>query len=161
MGKKQGLLSRLLGRSDNKTAQKRVAGCADKMRFYVAGLFAYMDAFYEVAQRHRDFGLSDADFIAKHDNGRSVFEYRLKRGAEADLEFEPENPHDRNAIAVFIDGRKVGHVPADQTDEARRIMSGPYCVSAHVEGGAWKRVVGGRVQTDSSELKLHVELERA
>lgn len=161
MSKKQGLLSKLLGISNNTQARKRSAGSQDKMQFRVAGLFARMDAFYEVAQRHRDFGLSDADFIAKHDNGRPVYEYRLKRSAEADLEFEPENPNDRNAIAVYIDGKHVGYVPADLTDEARRIMSAPYCVSARAEGGARKRVVDGRVVTSSSDINICVELEQA
>ena len=161
MAKKQGLLSRLLGVTETKPAQRRTAATGDKLKFCVAGLFYRMDAFYEVAQRHRDFGLSDADFIAKHDNGRAVYEYRLKRDAEADLEFEPENPHDRNAIAVYINKKHVGYVPADLTGEARRIMAGPYCVRAWAGGGARKRVIDGRVVTNSTDIDLYVELEPA
>jgi len=157
MAKKKGLLLRLLGVDTNQSVTKN-AESRQKMQFAVAGLFHRMDAFYEIAQRHRDFGLSDADFIAKHDNGRGVYEYRIKRGADVSLVPEPTNPHDRNAIAVYVDGKQLGYVPAELTADVRRMMARDYAARAYVSGGARKRVADGRVITDSYDLTLNVEI---
>ena len=157
MAKKKGLLLRLLGVDTNQKDAKK-SESRRSLHFAVAGLYRRMEAFYAVAQRHRDFGLSDADFIAKHDNGRGVYEYRLKRSSEVSLLPEPENQHDRNAIAVYIDGKQLGYVPAELTADVRQIMSRDYAVRAYVSGGARKRVVDGRVFTDSYDLTLNVEM---
>jgi hypothetical protein len=38
----------------------------------------------------------------------------LKAGTPAVLVREPANPHDPNAIAVYVDGRRIGYVPKKQ-----------------------------------------------
>jgi len=57
---------------------------------------------------------------------------------------EPDNPHDANAVAVYIQGRKVGHLPRDMAAEwvailtrrgdPQRIVE----VDANITGG-WRR----------------------
>lgn len=56
----------------------------------------------------------------------------LKVGTPAVLLREPDNEHDRNAVAVYIDGTRVGYVPkknnavlAKYMDENGRDLSGP------------------------------------
>ena len=130
-----------------------------KYRFFVAGLYYREDALLSVAQRHADFGLSDADFAEKHEGGRPVYEYRLKRGSEVSLVPEPTNEHDPNAIAVYINGKQVGYVPADETEEVRQYLAAPYSVRAWISGGASKCVQGGRVVTKASQMDVEVEIE--
>lgn len=58
---------------------------------------------------------------------------------EAILETEPDNPHDPNAVAVRIDGRKVGHIPRDLAPRiARAIGMHRAAVKAVIVGG-WSR----------------------
>lgn len=38
------------------------------------------------------------------------------------LKPEPQNPHDRNAVAVHIAGRKVGHLSRESAAEFRRLL---------------------------------------
>ena len=130
-----------------------------KYRFSVAGLYYREDALLSVAQRHADFGLSDADFVEKHKGGRPVFEYRLQRGAEVSLVPEPTNEHDPNAIAVYISGKQIGYVPAGETGEVRQYLTVPHSVRAWISGGASKRVQEGRVVTKASQMDVEVEIE--
>lgn len=128
-------------------------------KYRVAGLFARMENFYAVAQRHRDFGCADDVFLQKHSGGRAVYEYRLKRGSKVSLVPEPENPHDPNAIAVYVDDVHIGYIPAVDCTEVHQLLSGEHTVSAYVAGGARKWVQDGRVMTDSSELDVIVCVE--
>jgi len=131
---------------------------SEKYRFTVAGLSYRMDALYSVARRHKDFGLSDADFIAKHGNGRTVYEYDLKRGAKIELIPEPTNQHDSNAIAVYVDGAHVGYVPASETADVRQLLAAPYSVRGWIAGGARKSVQSGRVVTEATGVNMYVEI---
>lgn len=134
------------------------AAQSEKCRFSVAGLYYREDALRSVAQRHKDFGLSDADFIARHEGGRAVFEYKLKRGSTVTLVPEPTNEHDPNAIKVCVDGVHVGYVPASETDEVRQRMVADWYVRGWLSGGASKRVENGAVVTKSSDLIMYVEI---
>ncbi|MHB8272017.1 HIRAN domain-containing protein [Bradyrhizobium sp.] len=49
-----------------------------------------------------------------HIPGAEAFIKTLQPGIEAVLVREPTNQYDANAIAVWIDGRKVGYVPKAQ-----------------------------------------------
>ena len=44
-------------------------------------------------------------------DGCIAFE-RLKTGTELELEREPYNSHDHNAIAIYYDGLKLGYIPS-------------------------------------------------
>jgi hypothetical protein len=44
--------------------------------------------------------------------------------AEVTLVAEPENPYDSEAVAVFISGHKVGHIPRRET---RHVHNGNLC----------------------------------
>ena len=51
---------------------------------------------------------------SNHIPGAEDFVKTLQAGVDATLVREPNNPFDRNAVAVWIDGQKVGHVPKAQ-----------------------------------------------
>lgn len=42
-------------------------------------------------------------------------------GARARLQEEPDNPHDPNAMAVYIDSERIGHVPRQQAPALRAL----------------------------------------
>ena len=41
---------------------------------------------------------------------------QLQAGDIIDLEDEPNNPYDRNAIASYYKGKKLGYIPKEQTE---------------------------------------------
>lgn len=56
----------------------------------------------------------------------------LKVGTRAVLLREPDNEHDKNAVAIYVDGTRVGYVPMKQNavlaafmDKNGRDLSGP------------------------------------
>ncbi|HMN20925.1 MAG TPA: HIRAN domain-containing protein [Ottowia sp.] len=53
-------------------------------------------------------------------------------GSPVQLVAEPDNPHDRNAVVMLTQGRKIGHVPRQQAVGVRRWMDRG-TLSAHVE----------------------------
>lgn len=61
-----------------------------------------------------------------------------KFACEADLVPEPDNPHDPNAVAVFIQGRKVGYLPRQS---ARRFGKAAKRCPAQIVGG-WRDASG-------------------
>jgi hypothetical protein len=68
---------------------------------------------------------------------RQIYLAQCRRGEELVLRGEPENPHDRHAVAVFDrQGRQLGYLPSDARDSSA-VLRGEG-VSANVE-----RVIGG------------------
>ena len=49
---------------------------------------------------------------AKFRDGAKEHLDTLASGSELTLQFEPDNPHDANAIAIYSEGSHVGYVPA-------------------------------------------------
>lgn len=43
-------------------------------------------------------------------------------GESVKLVFEPENPHDSNAVALFARGRKIGYIPADRNQMVTELL---------------------------------------
>lgn len=68
--------------------------------FEIAGLNYYRDNFIPI--------------LEKSNPNLSKFVYR-KKTAEVGFVAEPENPHDPNALAIYMEGVKIGYVPADLT----------------------------------------------
>jgi hypothetical protein len=52
----------------------------------------------------------------------------------ADLVFEPDNPYDPNAVAVVIDGLKVGHLSRQHAAEYGRVLASLDCAGKTVSG---------------------------
>ena len=63
----------------------------------------------------------------------------------ATLEREPDNRHDANAIAVLIEGLKVGYIPRTDAAMLAEIMDRNDCIQAFADAvivGGWKRANG-------------------
>lgn len=99
------------------------------------------------------------DHLAKIAGPKSEDGVNVKRIAT--LVPEPGNPHDSNAVGVFIDDMKVGHLSRDNAlswHEAlrRRGRSGQSVeVDALISGG-WVRKRGGEVNEGHYGVKLDI-----
>jgi len=78
---------------------------------------------------------------------------------EAVLVCEDSNPHDDQAVAVAIDGRKVAHLSREdarrfrETLASKGLVGRPVIVPALIVGG-WRRERSGRVDEGSFGVKL-------
>ena len=127
-------------------------------RFTVAGLFYRMDAVYAIAERNGAYWLADADLCCSDEAmpGRRIYEYRQEL-PDPVLMREPDNPHDPNAIAVYIKAWHVGYVPADLTAEVGGIMRGKYTATARLSGGRWK-AVDDDDSVERGETRISIEI---
>jgi len=73
-----------------------LSGSTGAFRYRAAGTDHYQDAIWTAV-----------------DGAKSELKRSLRVRTLAMLVPEPRNPHDPNAVAVFIDGRHVGYVPRD------------------------------------------------
>lgn len=68
---------------------------------------------------------------------------------DATLVAEPTNKHDPNAIKIVsFDGRQLGYIPADETEDVRQFISGdlPHPCRVHVDEGEEENYDTGRIR---------------
>jgi hypothetical protein len=101
--------------------------------------FCIKDKGYNVSVWPKDQGFRGIDYIefriagiTHYDDGSHIGEFI------AMLRPEPDNPYDSNAIAIYAtDGKKIGYVPKDMTDEVRHYTQLPsfcYCYIGSCQG---------------------------
>jgi hypothetical protein len=75
---------------------------------------------------------------------------------------EPDNPHDSNAVAIYVQGLKVGHLPRDMAAEwvetlrrrgdARAVIE----VDANITGGWLRKRRDGKISEGSFGVSLDI-----
>lgn len=74
---------------------------------------------------------------------------------------EPENPHDKNAVKVVINGHKVGHISAEEAPHVKEILKrrDVKYISAVVNGGDRKTIYpNGDVLTEHRTCNVSVRI---
>lgn len=74
---------------------------------------------------------------------------------------EPENPHDRNAVGVVINGHKVGHISAEEAPHVKEVLERRDIkyISAAINGGDRKTVYpNGDVLTEHRTCNVFVRI---
>lgn len=122
------------------------------IEFEVAGCFAYRDNITSLGTESYNWSKSDAKLM---ETGKSrVYRYNFPKVAE--LVPEPDNAYDRNAIAVYVDGVKVGHVPAELCGTVKKMLKMP--VSCHINGGDYKRIQSGKVDPMFCDYNITIRI---
>ena len=70
--------------------------------------------------------------------------YRFDRTTKtAELVEEPNNPHDKNAVMVIVDGEKIGYIGADENLHVKSILKSKTIksISATITGGEYKTII--------------------
>lgn len=129
-------------------------------KFRVAGVKYYDSAVRAVARRNPDYYMSASDMkIFDVMEGRKHWEF-LPDLSEPRFVFEPENPYDSKAIAVYIGTFMVGHVPSVENAAVRRIIAKPYTARAWLSGGRWKALQeDGTLAKGEYTLNINIELD--
>jgi hypothetical protein len=80
----------------------------------------------------------------QHHEGEHLWSY-LTVGDRVELHREPDNPHDRHAIRVDWNGRKLGYIPANQNQTTALMLDSHLALEARVGAlekhpNPWRRV---------------------
>lgn len=80
----------------------------------------------------------------------------LEPGANVALEPEPDNPYDPFAVALRANGKKLGYLPAEESDTASMLLHFGHAdtleariLQANPEADPWKQVRVGLYVTDA------------
>lgn len=102
----------------------------DKYNFEVAGFFAYQNdarPLYELNPQYKN----------PKDKSKKYYKYKyFERPCE--LIPEPQNEHDKNAVAVYCGGLKVGHVPAALCDTVKKCVKKKYQAVLTIRPGVYR-----------------------
>ena len=58
---------------------------------------------------------------------------KMRPGSEVDLVLEPKNSHDKNAVAAYHNGTKIGYIPADKAWVSKALLEGDEIVAEAVD----------------------------
>lgn len=128
-------------------------------RISVAGVYYYTKNLESVCIPNPFYSLSPDKLAQKFPNGKRIYKYK-RNGYTAELEEEPTNPHDPNAIKVLISGQIIGHIPREMCTSVKKQMrrNKVHSVPAVVSGGRYK-VLDSEDGFITSESSFSVEIE--
>ena len=78
------------------------------------------------------------------------FEPLLKENSLLKMQREPENPHDKFAVALLFENAKIGYIPRTQNEVIARLMDAGKDFSATVRDKKWYE--------NSNELRVDIEI---
>lgn len=109
--------------------------------YFVAGVYYHKDDVNSLAKENWRYKLSPEKIIRDGKAGTKIYQYYFNNSPVM-LVPEPDNEYDSCAIAVLIDGIKVGYIPSDENEHLlKKIKSGKVgSVSAEIYGGNYKVV---------------------
>ena len=108
--------------------------------FKVAGISFYeKDIIDTLAIENDDYDMTKKEIVDTYMTDESIYKYIFSID-DVQLEPEPDNPHDPNAIKVIADGVHIGYVPAKSTKKIRQLLEKHPEVMCNVYGGPSKIV---------------------
>lgn len=108
--------------------------------FKVAGIsFHEKEIINELASENDDYDMTKKEIVDAYMTDETIYKYTFSID-DVQLEPEPDNPHDPNAIKVIVDDVFIGHVPAKSTKRVKQILSKSPEIMCEVYGGPSKIV---------------------
>lgn len=149
----------------SKLMPNRVPTGSDQSRksvtYYLAGVSYYQSNVSKVAIPNPAWNYRKDDILS-HGLGGSII-YRYKRTNKvADLRDEPTNPHDKNAIAVYMDGLLVGYIKHEDIGQINNIRThhSVKSVIGCITGGDYKIAAeDGYTNEDSRYFSISIDIE--
>lgn len=87
----------------------------------VAGVTHYESNILQLAVKNPAYALSDKEIIARRLHNTNIYEYTFPEN-NAELQPDPTNPHDPNAIKVVIGGQLVGYIKAGSCSRILKLI---------------------------------------
>jgi hypothetical protein len=87
---------------------------------------------------------------------QQIIASRCKAGLPLTLIAEPENPHDKNAIAIFLNGTQLGYIQAGRlADELSEFINCGIAVSAEIA-----KITGGPAEQKSFGVNIAIHIDK-
>lgn len=108
----------------SQTQQTVVTSTAETVtrKYQVAGESFHRDEILQLMHLNPDYRLPEETLIKKYRNGGAVYKYRPPLNLNVSLEPEPDNPHDKNAVKVILNGRHVGYIKRGSAAHIRNLL---------------------------------------
>lgn len=112
--------------------------------FIVAGLNYRIENLESIATKNKTYMLDDEKLLKT--GKKQVYKYHFKNLIFS-MEYEPSNPHDKNAIKIIVNGVHIGYVPAELCLEIKHYISTNRIKTANIfiRGGDYKESKNGNV----------------
>jgi hypothetical protein len=108
--------------------------------FKVAGIsFHEKEIIDGLASENDDYDMTKKEIVDAYMTDESIYKYTFSID-DVQLEPEPDNPHDPNAIKVIADDVFIGHVPAKSTKKVKQLLNKSPEIMCEVYGGPSKIV---------------------
>ena len=108
--------------------------------FKVVGISFYeKDIIDSLAVENDDYDMTKKEIIDACMTDEPIYKYQASV-SNVQLEFEPDNPHDPNAIKVMADGVHIGYVPSKNTNKVRQLLKKSPVIICNIYGGPSKTV---------------------
>lgn len=146
-----------------KEAQTQESGQLVKEDFHVAGSSYYSANIKKLACANEDWKKSGKKLAAEGKVMEKIFRYTYIN-KPVKLIPEPKNPHDKNAVAVYVAGEQVGYIPAEDAPHVRQVLSSKKIkyISSFIGGGDYKVVSeDGTVVKMDGDVKISVRIAYA
>ena len=127
--------------------------------FDLPGTHYHKASIAKVADINPDWRKTCKALINAKKENKKIYRF-LRTTKKAELVKEPDNPHDKNAVMVLVDGEKVGYISADENLHVIDIMDSGAIeeVSATISGGSYK-IVYSEDETKKGESGPYVEVK--
>lgn len=127
--------------------------------FSVVGVKYYMDGVNRLGSENPNWRKHVKTLAENGLCGKRIFRYNYT-SKPVKLVFEPNNPHDRNAIMVQIAGQKVGYISRDDNRHVGQILKkhDVKFVSGFISGGPYK-IVSENGSTEKMEKLITIKVK--
>ena len=112
----------------------------------VAGISHYTDAVLSLGHENDEYNYSKREIIENGLEDEDIPKYYFNI-LPAEFVFEPDNPYDSNAIAIYVDGQKIGYVKSGSIAHIRKLIENDKIKSASCE------IVGGKMKRYDSDTE--------
>lgn len=132
-------------------------------KFEVLGAFYHKESIARVAIPNPEWKKTCKALI---DDGKDCQKiYRFKRTTKkAALKEEPQNKYDKDAVAIYVEGQKIGYIPAEDAGHVKRLIKKKaiQSVTATITGGSYKIVYSeDEMTTDETGPYVDVTIRRS
>lgn len=123
--------------------------------YRVTGVHHYEDGILTLASADPCYDLSKQELIEANLVDTTVWKYHFA-SERAEVIPEPENPYDKNAIRVIVDGVHVGYIKAGSCAHLLKVLSEGRVlgICCEIGGGPYKMVVEEDSDDDRPEYSL-------
>lgn len=129
--------------------------------FHAVGVCYYEDNIRKLACGNPDWKLTSSQIVKSGKSGKRIFRYYYVN-KPVNLQIEPDNPHDENAISVIIAGELVGYISRDENVHVKDILEHREIksLSGFIGGGEYKTITdSGKEIKDEIGFSVNVRIK--